>query len=120
MPGATPFVARFIPISMKKEPAAREIIDNLIQNDIIERNVSNWVSCAVWVPKTRAALTQKQAEERNVEYVPLQVDQTAQQSLRLAINFKPLNSQLEMPIFPLPGGEDTICKTTTQRRINSR
>ena len=103
IPGATPFVARFIPISMKKEPAAREIIDQLINNNIIERNVSNWVSCAVWVPKTRAALTQKQAEEMNIKYVPLSEDKTAQQSLRLAINFKPLNSQLEMPVFPLPG-----------------
>ena len=88
---------------MRKEPAAREIIDKLINNNIIERNVINSVSCAVWVPKTRAALTQKQAEEMNIKYVPLSEDKTAQQSLRLAINFKPLNSQLEMPVFPLPG-----------------
>ena len=109
-PGAIPFVARFIPISQKKEKAATEIIKQLINNKIIERNVSNWVSCAVWVPKTRAALTQKQAEERNIKYVPLTEDTQAHQSLRLAINFKPLNSQLEMPIFPLPSVKTLLAR----------
>ena len=72
----------------KKKNAAREIGKQLKDNDIIKRSVSNWFSHTVWVPKSCTALTEKKAEERNIKYVPLSKDKTAQQSLRLAINFK--------------------------------
>ena len=63
---------------------------------------SEWAANAVWVKKAQAAITQKEAAERNIEYKPLQTDSEAQASLRLTVNFRMLNAALVYPCAPLP------------------
>ena len=102
LPGVTPYVSRFIPISELKRKAATTIIEKLLEHQIIERMCSEWAANAVWVKKAQAAITQKEAAERNIEYKPLQTDSEAQASLRLTVNFRMLNAALVYPCAPLP------------------
>ena len=102
LPGVTPYVSRFIPISELKRKAAGTIIEKLLEHQIIARMCSEWAANAVWVKKAQAAITQKEAAERNIEYKPMQTDKEAQASLRLTVNFRMLNAALVYPCAPLP------------------
>ena len=102
IPGIQPFIAKFIPISSIKKQAATEIIDKLLKKQIIVRQVSPWCSNAVWTSKAKVAMTKKEAEQRGVSYIPLQTNDTANVSLRLAVNYKAVNNSLIYPASPLP------------------
>ena len=102
VPGVQPFIAKFIPISSIKKQAATEIIEKLLKKQIIVRQVSQWCSNAVWISKAKIAMTKKEAEERGVPYIPLQSNDKANVSLRLAVNYKAVNNSLIYPASPLP------------------
>ena len=102
-PGVDPYVAKFYPVAPTKREASQEIITQLEKHDIIERRVTSWITNAVWVKKAKPLLSKAEAEEKNVTWFAGCTNESAGTSLRLAVNYKFLNSCLVSPVWPLPG-----------------
>ena len=105
---AQPFVCRFIPIAPQKKAAAEEIITNLLKHGILSKAVTPWATHAVWAEKVPRNLTKSEMEEMGLPFVPNTINPNAPRSLRLAVNFKTLNSYLQYPIYPLEGAKSVV------------
>ena len=100
---AIPYVAKFRPIAPQMRPAAEEIITNLLENGIIVKALSPWCANSVWVLKPPRSYTKEEMLREGKEYIPNTPNLSAERSLRLAVNFKQVNTFLYFPVFPLPG-----------------
>ena len=100
-PEATPYVAKFRPISPMKQKAAQEMIDSLLAAGIISRRVCPWIANSVWACKSKPILTKIQAQQRGVIWEG-QIDEQAPISLRLTVSYVKLNTMLEFVPTPLP------------------
>ena len=98
----TPIVHKFRPIHHSKLKQATEIMQGLRNAGIISRQVTNWSSNAVWALKAVPMMTQEEAAELNIPYVPGVESRKATRPLRLTIDLRELNTKVCAPACILP------------------